>query len=204
MNNKIYIRQVIVLLLTVMITACAHTSLMDSWIIEDNQRSYNHPMIIGISDSQQTRQLYEKQFVAKLKHKNISATPSYKLISSKHKIIRETVVKAIQGTDIEIDSVLVTYLVSSDSKMKYHDSPINAGYSGSADNNQISATIVSTRGQSRSEEVFVLKTDLYDVQSRALVWSAQTKSVGPESVDQVIEEVTTLLVDEMFNNKLFK
>ena len=195
-------RNTIILSFCALITACANTSLMDSWKDSDNARSYKHPMIIGISDSQQTRQIYEKHFVAGLKKNNITATPSYKLISSKQKINRETVVAAVKGT--KIDSVLVTYLVSADAKMKHRDSPLNAGYSGSTESSQISATIVSNRGQSRSEEVYVLKNDLYDVQSKALVWSAQTKTVGPESVDQVVEEVTELLIEEMLADEVLK
>jgi hypothetical protein len=177
--------------------SCANTSLLDSWQSDVPAKPFSHPLIIGVSDSQQTRQLYEKYFVKALKDIDISATPSYKLIDSRQKINRETVVEAIKSTDIPIDSVLVSYLVSADSNMKQRESPMNPGYSGLTDSNEISSTIVTNRGQSVSEEVYVLKTDLYDVSSRALVWSARTETVGPESVDEVIIEVTHLLIDEM-------
>ena len=195
-------RNCIVLFCTVLLASCANTSVVDSWQQTEHSRQYKRPMVIGVSDSQQTRQLYEKHFVAGLKQRNITAIPSYTLISSKQKINRKTIVDAVQGTNI--DSVLVTYLVSADSEMKHHDSPINTGYSGSAEYNQMSATIVSNRGQSRNEEVFVLKNDLYDVRSQVLVWSVQTKTVGPESVDEVIEDVTMLLIEKMFDDALLK
>ena len=115
---------------------------------------------------------------------------------------RETVVAAIQGT--EIDAVLVTYLVSADSEMKHRDSPLGASYSGSAEGSQISATIVTNRGRSSSEEIFVLKSDIYDAQSKTLVWSARTRTVAPESVDEVVTEVTALLIDRMFSDSVVK
>ncbi len=95
----------IVLILSVLIVSCANTKVIDHWVDAEHSQVYTHPMIIGISDSQQTRQLFEKYFVAELKKTGVTATPSYKLISSKQKINRETVIKAVQGTDI--DSVFV-------------------------------------------------------------------------------------------------
>jgi len=197
-----FIKNTIILLSCIVAASCASTSLVDTWKDTELAHSYKHPMIIAISDSQQTRQIYEKHFVSELKNIDITATPSYTLITSKQKMNRETVVAAVEDT--EIDSVLVTYLISEDSEMKFRDSPLNINYSGDTENNQMSATIVSNRGQSRSEDVYVLKNDLYDVQSKSLVWSAQTKSVGPESIDQVVEEVTRLLIDEMLDDKVLK
>jgi len=199
---KNYIVLIIMLVMAVAIASCSNTSLLQSWKETEAARVYKHLMIIGISDSQQTRQLYEKHFVAELKKRNVTATPSYQLISSKQKMNRETVVAAIQGT--EIDAVLATYLVSADSEMKYRDSPLGTSYSGTAEGSQISATIVTKRGRSSSEEVFVLKSDIYDAQSKTLVWSARTETVAPESIDEVITEVTALLIDRMFSDGVVK
>ena len=109
---------------------------------------------------------------------------------------------ANQGEDI--DSVLVTYLVSADTEVKHRDSPINTGYSADVDSNQISATIVSNRGQSRDEEIFVLKNDFYAVDSKSLIWSVRTKTAGPESVDEVVKEVTALLIKELLSDGIIK
>ena len=190
------------LVIGVVITSCGGTSLTQSWKETELGHGYKHLMIIGVSDSQQTRQLYEKYFVAELKKRNVTATPSYKLISSKQKMNRETVVAAIEDT--EIDAVLVTYLVSADAEIKHRDSPLGASYSGTAEGSQISATIVTSRGRSRTEEVFVLKNDIYDAQSKTLVWSVQTETVGPESIDEVVTEVTELLIDRMFSDGIVK
>ncbi len=196
------VKKIIVLFLASVLASCASTSLMDSWKEEEAKQSYHHLMIIGISDSQQTRQIYEKHFVAELKKHGITATPSYTLISSKQKINRETVVNAIANT--EIDSVLVTYLVSADTELKMRDSPLNVGYSGTVESQQISATTVSHRGQSRAEEIFILKNDIYDARSRSLVWSVRTKTVGPESIDQVVEEITALLIKQLLSDEMLK
>lgn len=169
---------------------------------EDHGKPYQHPMIIGVSDSQQTRQIYEKHFVEELGKINITATPSYKLIDSKQKINREAVIAAVQGT--EIDAVLVSYLVSSETEVIHHESPLNQGYSGDADDMKVSATLVSTRGRTSNAEIITLKNDLYDVASKSLVWTAQTRSVAPESIDEVVTDVTSLLIEQLIADDIIK
>jgi len=192
----------VVLSLVMMITSCSSTKVISSWKQEDLGKTYHHPMIIGVSDSQQTRQIYEKHFVAELAKKNITATPSYKLISSKQKINRDTVIDAVKGTDI--DAALVTYLVSSETEVNYQESPLNIGYSDESDDMRVSATLVSTRGRTNDAEIITLKNDLYDAKSRSLVWSAQTRSVAPESIDDVVIGVTSLLIDELISDGMLK
>lgn len=191
-----------VLVLSILIAACANTEVIDHWVDAEHSKPYKRPMIIGISDSQQTRRVFEKYFVSELKKINIAATPSYKLISSKQKMNRETVLKVIQGTDI--DSVIVTYLVSSESEVKYHESPLSQGYSGDVENIRMSDTLVSTRGRTSSAEIVTLKTDLYDAQTKSLVWTTQTRTVAPESIDEVVTDVTALLIDHMLRDEVIK
>lgn len=184
-----------------MLASCASTSLTESWLAPEAGKSYQHPMIIGISDSQQTRRIYENNFVSELARRKITATPSYTLINSKEQVNRENVVKAIAGTDI--DSVLVTYLVSADTELRVQDSPLNTSYSGGPDDNQISATMITQRGRPSSSEVISLKNDFYDVKTAKLVWSAKTRTVAPESIDDAIIEVTNLLIKQMVSDDLF-
>ena len=198
MNVKYYI----VLALTVFIASCANTKVTESWIDTERNKTYSHLMIIGISDSQQTRQIYEKHFVSELKKVGVTATASYTLINSKQKMNRETVIKAIQGTDI--DSVIVSYLVSSEVEVKHHESPLNQGYSGDIEGNRLSATLVATRGRTSSAEIITLKNDLYDVKTKSLVWTIQTRSVAPESIDEVVTDVTELMISQLLSDDLIK
>ncbi len=191
-----------ILLLCLFMVSCSTTSLTQSWKHPEHEKLFNHLMIIGISDSQQTRRTYENHFVAELKKKNVTATPSYKLINSKQKINRETVLKAVQDT--EIDAVLVTYLVSADSQLRHYDSPLTPGYSGSPDANMISATLITQRGRSSSSEVIGLKNDFYDVKKKSMIWSAQTRTDAPESIDHAITEVIKLLIKELIKDDVLK
>ena len=196
------VKYFVIFVLSVFIAACANTEVTQSWHEANLNKSYKHPMIIGISDSQQTRQVFEKYFTAELKKINVAAIPSCKLINSKQKMNRETVAKAVRGTDI--DAVFVTYLVSSEQEIKNHESPLSQGYSGDVESSRMSDTLVSTRGRTSSTEIVTLKTDLYDVQTKSLVWSMLTRTVAPESIDEVVTDVTALLIEQMRSDDLIK
>ncbi len=195
------VRNIFTLIMSLLLVSCASTKVTESWLDSNLQKSYKHLLIIGVSDSQQTRQIYEKHFVSELAKNNINATPSYTLISSKQEINRETVVNAIKGGDI--DAVLVTYLVSSDSVLTYADSPINPGYSSDTDN-MMSDTLISSGIRSDTTEVIGLKNDLYDVASQSIVWSLQTETVAPDSIDKVVIDVVDLMISQMFDDGLLK
>ena len=197
-----FLRIISIALMSMLSISCASTSLVDSWQNEEVQLSYQKPMIIGISDSQQTRQLYEKHFVASLEEEGIEAVPSYTLIDSKQKINRETVVNAIKGTDI--DAVLVTYRIADNADFVHDVSLVNETHEGHDEQHHLSETIVSKRGYSQKSEIFMLKTDMYSVNSKSLVWSAQTESVGPKSVDQVIIDVTDIIIDQLQSDDMLK
>lgn len=201
--RHIFLRHVTIIFFSVLVASCAGTSIKDSWV-EENHPPFNHPMIIGISDSQQTRQIFEKHFVAELKKRNISATPSYKLINSKQELNRKTVVAALTASDIPIDSVLVTYLVPEEAKVNHGKSPLSGGYADAGDRIQMSETVVSTRGHGDSTEIVFLKNDLFSVETRSIVWSAHTKTVAPPSIDKAIEEVVDILIDKMISDNILQ
>lgn len=196
------VKKMIVLMLFTLIASCANTSITQKWVESDIKQTYKRPLIIGISDSQQTRRIFENHMVAELNKKKITATPSYTLISSKQEINRETVAKVVAGT--ELDSVLITYLVAVDTDTNLRESPLGAGYSGNMADMEVSSTIIVNRGRYNESEIISLKNDFYDVASESMIWTAQTKSVAAESIDSVVIDVTALIIKQLYNDKLFK
>jgi len=192
------LRRSFILLICFFITACANTKIIESWVEPDLNESFKRPLIIGISDSQQTRRIYENHVVEELNKNGIEATPSHTLINSKQEINQKTVVNAIKDTDI--DSVLVTYLVSADTEMMLRDSPLHTGYSGNNDDLEVSSTIIVTPGRYNEEETITLKNDLYSVALKTMVWSVMTKSGAVHSIDEVVTDVTNILIKQMYND----
>ncbi len=198
----------------IFIASCANTKISQSWVEPNNKKSYNDLLIIAIAESEQNRRAYESHFVEVLKAQGIEAIASYKLIKSSEKIERDVIAKAIKGLDI--DGVIVTHLVGVNEETVYRPATgygyggyggIRHGgghYGGLYSYYPHVSSYAATPGYYTTHETYTLETNLYDVTSENLVWSARSRSFAPESVQEVIVDLIKLLVDDLQQNNLIK
>ncbi len=185
----------------VALSACTNTKLSEVWVDPDITKHYNDILVIGISESEQNRRAYESYFVTELEAIGAEAVPSYKLIKAGVKIDRESVSKAIKGLDI--DGVIVTHLIGVDEETVYRPSmdymPVYSGgyYGGLYSYYPHVNTYVTRPGYYTTHDTYMLETNLYDVESEELVWSAHSRSFAPESVDEVIVDLTRLVIGDL-------
>ena len=189
------------------ISSCANTKISQSWVEPNHKKAYNDILVIGIAESQQNRRAYESYFVEELQAVGVEGETSYKLIKES-KIDREIVTKAIKG--LEIDAVIVTHLVGVDEETVYRPSmdymPMYGGgyYGGLYSYYPHVNTYVHRPGYYTTHETYTLETNLYDVESEELVWSARSRTFAPESVDEVITDLTKLLIKDLSDKNLIK
>jgi len=191
-----------------LLLSCANTKLSQSWVEPDNKKSFNDFLIIGIGESQQTRRAYESYFVEELRANNVEAEASYKLIKSSEKIERETVQKAIKG--LKIDGVIMTHMVAVDEETSYRQGTgyASAGY-GRRGRSMYGYyprvnSYVQSPGYYTTHKTYSLETNLYDIETEELVWTARSNTFSPESVDEVIVDMTKLLIKDLKDKKLIK
>lgn len=191
-----------------LMSSCANTKISQSWVEPDNNKVYKDLMIIGIGESEQNRRAYESYFVEELRAKGLEAEPSYKLLKDGLKIERDTILKAIDGLDI--DGVIITHLAAVDEETIYRPTmdymPMYGGgyYGGMYSYYPHVNTYVSQPGYYTTHETYTLETNLYDVESEELVWSARSRTFSPESVDEVIVDITKLLIQDMSAKNVIK
>lgn len=191
-----------------LMVSCANTKISQSWVEPDNKKTYKDLLIIGIAESEQNRRAYESYFSDDLRAMGIEAESSYKLIKSNQKIDRDTVSKAIAG--LNIDGVIVTHLLAVDEETIYRPSmdymPMYGGghYGGLYSYYPHVNTYVTRPGYYTTHETYTIETNLYDVETEELVWSARTRTFSPESVDEVITDLTKLLIKDMSDKNLIK
>jgi hypothetical protein len=166
-------------------------------------------LIVGVVESQQNRRVYESNFVEELKALGIKATASYTLIKSSVKIDRKSITKAIEGTDI--DGVIVTYMTSIDEETVYRPGTTyitGAGYGygryGYGAGYPYGYTYSQTPGYYTTHNTYVLENNLYDVASEELVWSARSRSFSPQSVQEVVTDLTKLIIADLQEKHLLK
>lgn len=184
-----------------LLLSCTNTKLSQSWVEPDNKKSYNDLLIIGIGESQQTRRAYESYFVEELRTNSTEAEASYKLIKSSEKIERDTVQKATKG--LGIDGVIMTHLVAADEETVYRQ---GTGYAYGGHGRYGRGmygyyprvnSYVHSPGYYTTHKSYSLETNLYDITTEELVWSARSSSFSPESVDEVIVDMTKLLIKDL-------
>lgn len=192
-----------------LLVACANTKITQSWTEPTNKKVYKDLLIIGIAESEQNRRVYETQFIEVLKKHGVESVPSYTLIKSDQKIDKNTVTKAIEG--LEIDGVIVTHMTSVNEETVYRPGSSYGSYGGYPYSGRSLYgyyphvnTYVRSPGYYTTHETYVLETNLYDVETEALVWSARSRTFSPESVDELIVDLVDLLVVNLEEKNLIK
>jgi len=196
-----------------LLSSCANTKISQSWVEPDNKKSYNDLLILGIGESEQNRRAYESYFVEELNGRKIEAIASYKLIKSDEKFDRDTIVKAIDGLDI--DGVIITHMVAVEEETVYRNTGYGYGgmyggyYGGGHYGSMYSYyphvnSYVHNPGYYDTLETYTLETNLYDVKTEELVWSARSRTFAPDSVDEVIVDLTKLLINDLEDKDLIK
>ena len=199
---------------TILLASCANTKISQSWVEPSNTKSQKDLLIIGIGESEQNRRAYESHFIEELRAHGIEAVASYKLIKSDEKIERDVVVKAIDG--LGIDGVIITHMVAVDEETIYRPTTGygyggygGIGYGGGHYGGMYSYyphvnSYVHNPGYYTTHETYTLETNLYDVESEELVWSARSRTFSPESVQEVIVDLTKLLINDLEDKDLIK
>jgi hypothetical protein len=206
--NKRHARAALFFITAILLTACANTKISQSWVEPDNKRVYGNLLIIGISNSEQNRRAFESNFVESLVAYGAEAQASYKLIKSNEKIDRDTISKAIKGMDI--DGVIITHVVGVDEETVYRPSmdymPMYGGgyYGGLYSYYPHVNTYVTSPGYYTTHDTYNLESNLYDVKTEELVWSARSRSFAPDSVQEVIVDLTKLLIEDLDDKHLIK
>jgi hypothetical protein len=206
--NKRHARAALFFITAILLTACANTKISQSWVEPDNKRVYGNLLIIGISNSEQNRRAFESNFVESLVAYGAEAQASYKLIKSNEKIDRDTISKAIKGMDI--DGVIITHVVGVDKETVYRPSmdymPMYGGgyYGGLYSYYPHVNTYVTSPGYYTTHDTYNLESNLYDVKTEELVWSARSRSFAPDSVQEVIVDLTKLLIEDLDDKHLIK
>lgn len=188
--------------------SCANTKITQQWTDPDNKKVYKDLLIIGIAESEQNRRIYETQFIQSLREHGVEAVASYTLLKSTEKINRNTVTNAIKGLDI--DGVIVTHLVSDKEESVYRPGTVvnSGGYGGYGRgmygyNNYVNS-YVATPGYYQSVQTYVLETNLFDVETEKLIWSARSRTFAPDSVDELIVDLVELIVTNLEEKNLIK
>jgi hypothetical protein len=194
--------------------ACTRMKFTDVWVDETRGNQPFHSfLVIGIADTRGNREDFENYFVDKLKAAGVDALASIKVLPDTTKINRESVLAAIDGLDI--DAAIVTHMTGNVESENagppkrlgiLHGYGYGPGYTSYQmyDYYPYVSHYVHQPGYYTVHNVVSLETNLYDVSTEKLVWSGRSSQFAPDSVDDVIAQLTRLVITDLKKKKLLQ
>jgi hypothetical protein len=184
-------RPLAIAITALVLSACA-TRPIAEWQDDSFSGPIDNILIIGASDQQTNRRMFEDTFVKELAARKVKAISSYKLMPIDQVVSRETVEAAIEGQSVDL--VLVTRLLGIEEVQAYHPPsyyPYNRSYSSYYSHSMQ----YSSPGYYQSYKVLTLESNLYETATPQLVWSMQSESFDPSTPAKVIEKQIGLTID---------
>jgi hypothetical protein len=205
--------QLITILACLFLSSCANTKFTKQWVNEDfNEEPYDDILVLVVADKMGNRQDAENYIVEKLGETGIDAIPSYDILPKTEEIDREAVGRAIDG--LQLDAVIVMYATGVTEEEYYIPSRRFGIYSGYGyghahygsfyDYYPHAYSYVYLPGYDNTHYVVALETSLFDLDSGDMIWSGQSNTFAPDSVDDVIHNITELTIKELQKKKIIK
>jgi len=184
-----------------LILACGGTRLIKTEVDETRRgEPVSDILVIAIADKKETRESFERKFVAQLKAVGVEAVSSAEAIPmpADLKLEKEAILKVVE--EYENDAVIITHLAGFDKEETFtRTGGLSLGfyghYGGIYD-------IVHDPGYYSEYTTVRLETNLYDVKTEKLLWSGQSETQDVKSINKLIDDVLALVIRELQKNNL--
>jgi hypothetical protein len=208
-----YLKPFIVLF--VVLTACSATSMLASWNQKDvPPHKYGRIAIVVISPNTQTRATVEDALSAQFKSRKINADPTFNTFPMAGQIGQIDIDTAVLQQKIRervtanhFEGLLTIVLLDKQKEQRYVEgssisiaAPVYGypyyGYYSYA------YQTVYTSGYYVNSTSYFLESNLYDVASGKLIWTAQTKTENPSSIEAEAPNYARIIVDDLLTKKV--
>jgi hypothetical protein len=203
------------LLLLVFLSSCSSTSLLVSWNEKSSPpKNYRKMAVVVMAPDVSKRASVESAVADQLKAKGFNAHATFNTFPFAGKIgdlglDKETVEEKIKQriNDNGFDGVLTIVLLDAKKEQRYvegtsislaapvYQYPYYGYYS-------YAYATVYDGGYYTTSTSYFLESNLYDVASGKLIWTAQTKTEDPSSIDKEAVNFSRIIVDDLLTKKV--
>ena len=202
-----------VVILALIAASCANTRFTKQWIDEDfDGEPYDDILVLVVADKMGNRQDAENYIVEKLGEAGIDAMQSYDILPKTETIDADAVDSAIDG--LQLDAVIVMYATGVTEEEYFVPARRFGVYAGYGYNHAHYGSFydyyphafsyVYIPGYDNTHYVVTLETTVFDLNTGKMVWSGQSNTFAPESVDDVIHNITVLTINELKKKNIIK
>lgn len=185
-----------IILVVLILAGCASTSLTNQW----SNPGFRGPalkklMVVGVSGQSGPRRIFEDGFVVALKSAGVEAAPSYTVIPEDGQAGQAIVEQAVR--DVGADGVLITRLVSTDTKTRVEPARVDGpsrgfyGWYGSAWGG------VYQPARVYQYDIVTAETSVYGLAADQLLWSGTTETFDPRNIEKETPGFAKIIIDAL-------
>ena len=189
--------------------SCAGTSTKLTWVWEDETYDggfLDDLMVIGVSENEIRRQMFEDHFVEEFQKRGVKAVSSAKIFPPDEEMTREKVLEEVEKQGL--DAILVTRLIRVKKDEKFV-APATSAYPSARyarfDVYSYSTGDYAKYGGSYKKRFDIkLETNIYEADSQMIIWSGKSDSIKAKYVSDVIDTLCWSVMNDLRVKKLIK
>jgi len=183
--------------------SCTTTTRMtDTWKDKTYQGKAQKILVIMVAKSPDMRELFEDRFVGELNSRGNNTFQSYTIVPMEQLRDKEVVKSKIKSSGA--DTVLISRLVDTKTIESYNPGLIYVVPASYYDWWGYYAVVFADYGYTGNVAVAYIETNLYDVKSEKLIWSAHSKTERTEGEQQLITAFIKLMIKKLSSAELIK
>ncbi len=202
MKTRMILCWCLVIIASFVCASCATTTITAVWRGESYKGPVRKIAVIGVSNKPVIRNLFEDEFVRELKVRGTDAMASYTILTFDQLADKETVQSRIR--ELGADAVLMTRMVDRKTVQTYIPGQVYVmpnyyyGWSGYYGN------VFVTPGFTVQDEYAFLETNVYDLKTEQLVWSARSETWMPDSDQELIKSFIGVIISRLSADEVIK
>lgn len=182
------------------------TRITGSWMNPEAQREYDNILVSAMTEKITVKQTVEDLVAAELRARGVNVTKSITMFppkfSKEQMNDKDAMLNAIRSNGH--DAILTIALIDEETESRYV--PGTTTYAPLTTYNYYGSfwgyytyryPLVSDPGYYTQDRVYFVEANLYDARTEELVWSAQTETINPRSLDRSAEEFAEVTVEAM-------
>ena len=155
--------------------------------------------VVGVARKQTTRELYETAMAEAVRKQGADAEASYVAVGDSKRLTKSQGRAAIEAGNF--DGIIFTHVLSVEDRLEYQEGETTYVPTSNVDLYMMDYDqryeTISEPGYYKTKRTYNIETIVYDPATGKKLWWAVSETVQPESVDQIIRELSDATAKRM-------
>ena len=191
----------IILCASLLLSSCVSTQLTSVWSDPSAVKNLNNVLVISASEKDHNRRVNEDALVSELRKKGINANPGYQTLPLAKKLNIEPLLTEVNEIYSGLDAILVTGLPIVEQISQYHPATFRLVpykyYSRYHGYYRTTYRHVYVPAHTTHHKIVEVGTSLYDPNTGQLLWSAESHTTDPKSIEKLMIKLGKIIGKEL-------